>query len=50
MYLLPKAREYGAVTTLLHTPAICGAKDNYSQKQPHVLIAQFHTRYNKFKE
>jgi hypothetical protein len=31
MYLLPKARECGTPTTLLHTPAIGGAEDNRSQ-------------------
>jgi hypothetical protein len=50
MYVLPKARECGAVTTLLHTPAIGGVEDNYSQEQPCFLIAYLHKRYNKSKE
>jgi hypothetical protein len=32
MYLLPKARECGAVTTLLHTPAVDVAEDKYSKE------------------
>jgi len=50
MYLLPKGRERGTVTTLLHTPAVCGAEDNYCQRKFCFLIAYLHTIYNKFKE
>ena len=50
MYLLPKARECGTVTTLLHTSEIGGAEDNYSQGNICFLIAYLNTIYNKFKE
>ena len=39
MYLLPKAREYGVVTTLLHTPEVGGAEDKYSEEHICFLIA-----------
>jgi hypothetical protein len=44
MYLPPKARACGTVTTLLHTPAIGGAEDNCCQEQICFLIVYLHTR------